>query len=64
MTDKPDTHLMMITIGMAPNNTITISMLMDGRPLGNMQLDRAAAENIIAGLQTHVGYLKQEKFDA
>lgn len=64
MTDPKPGTLMMITIGMAPENKINFTMMANGRPVGSMELDKAAAENIIAGLTTHVSYLKQEKFDA
>lgn len=57
-------NVMMITLGMEANNKINMTMLMNGRPLGHIFLDRAAAENIIAGLQTHISYLRSEKMDA
>jgi hypothetical protein len=60
----PENVVMMVTIGMAPDNHITMALMMNGKPLGHINLDRASAENIIAGLQTHIGYLKEEKFDA
>lgn len=64
MTEGAQGNLMMLTIGMSPGNKINITMVMNGRPLGHMEVDRASAENIIAGLQTHIGYLKEERFDA
>lgn len=57
-------NLMMVTLGMSKNNQITMTMLMNGRILGHIFLDKAAAENICAGLATHISYLKEEKLDA
>lgn len=61
---KDDQHIVGLTVSMHPGNLISITMTVDGKPTGSMALDRASAENIIAGLQTHIGYLKEEKFDA
>lgn len=57
-------HIVGLTVSMHPANMIQITMTVDGKPSGSMALDKASAENIIAGLQTHIGYLKEEKFDA
>ena len=55
---------MSLTLGMSEGNLILLTMWMNGKPLGHMQLDKASAENIRAGLATHISYLKEEKFDA
>lgn len=63
MTDNSQ-HIVGLTVSMHPANMIQITMTVDGKPTGSMALDCASAKNIIAGLQTHIGYLKGEKFDA
>jgi hypothetical protein len=49
---------------MHPANMVQITITVDGIPQASMALDRASAENVISGIQTHIGYLKAQKFDA
>ena len=49
---------------MHPANMVQITMTIAGQPAATMALDKASTENVIAGWQTHLAYLKQEKFDA
>ena len=61
---QPEQHLVGLTVSMHPANMVQTTMTIDGQPAATMALDRASTENVIAGLQTHLSYLKQEKFDA
>ena len=61
---QPEQHLVGLTISMHRANLVQLTITYDGRPQASMALDKASAENIIAGLQTHIAYLKQDKLDA
>lgn len=64
MTDKQQSNIMSVTLGMEAHNLISMTLSQNGVPLGHILLNREAAENVMRGLQTHIGYLRPEKMDA
>lgn len=64
MTDKQQSNITSVTIGMEAHNLISMTLSKDGVPLGSILLNREAAENVMRGLSTHIGYLRPEKMDA